>query len=528
MSHSKQLSEFFFRSSKRFGERHALFINEENILTYSQVEVRAKVLGSFLINKNSKKIGVFASKSEISYISILAINLIGSTYIPLNPQYNVERNISMIELSGLDTIIVDNSLIDSMIPILKNLEHRPTLIIPNLSKRERYKLLQFVLDENIVDDFTLKSCEPLNAEITVNPNTIAYILFTSGSTGKPKGVPISYKNIISYLQYKLERYELNENDRFTQIFEHTFDLSLFDIYMCWSTGGCLFPMNKWHLLNPIRFLNEHNITVWFSVPSVISLLKKLGKAQEGCLPNLRYSLFCGEALAVSNVMFWKTLAPNSIIENLYGPTEATISCSHYRIEDNLNSHNGIVSIGNIHGNLKYILIDDEGMPNVLRGQLCVHGPQVFDNYLNEEDGKGVIYHHKNSMGITERYYKTGDMIEVSSNGDLFYIGRLDSQIQVNGHRIELGEVEAAFIKHDRINQVCAIGYPQHNEIYNGIAVFISGDITLEEIKEKVNNDLPFYMLPKEIIILDELPLNDNGKVNKSRLKNYMSERVGAH
>ena len=155
--------------------------------------------------------------------------------------------------------------------------------------------------------------------IPVDLKDFAYLLFTSGSTGRPKGVGVTHANATAFLHAVGERYDFGPDDRFSQTFDMTFDLSVFDMFVAWSAGGCLCVPTQRQLIKPGRFIEDHELTVWFSVPSTGVFMRRLGELKEGRYPSLRWSLFCGEPLPVAVADAWARAAPASTVENLYGP-----------------------------------------------------------------------------------------------------------------------------------------------------------------------------------------------------------------
>jgi non-ribosomal peptide synthetase component F len=185
-------------------------------------------------------------------------------------------------------------------------------------------------------------------EIPAAEDSIAYLLFTSGSTGVPKGVKVSHANVVHFVRSAVSRYGITETDRFSQNFDLTFDVSAFDMFVAWERGACVCCPSQKTLLNPASFIRSAGLTIWFSVPSLASMMTRLGALKPEVFPSLRWSLFCGEPLPQEIAMGWAAAAPNSTVENLYGPTEATIACSAYRWDPErspLACDRGIVPIG---------------------------------------------------------------------------------------------------------------------------------------------------------------------------------------
>ena len=161
-------------------------------------------------------------------------------------------------------------------------------------------------------------------------------------------MPIGHSSVRAYLRYTCDRYDVTEHDRFSQMFDATFDLSVHDMFVCWERGACLFSVPERATMAPAKFIRQHELTMWFSVPSVVALLSRMRLLTPGAFPSLRWSLFCGEPLPAVAAQAWQAAAPNSQVENLYGPTEATIAITHYRWQTDVSPGqcvNGVVPIG---------------------------------------------------------------------------------------------------------------------------------------------------------------------------------------
>ncbi|MGA8480647.1 MAG: AMP-binding protein [Chthoniobacterales bacterium] len=348
-------------------------------------------------------------------------------------------------------------------------------------------------------------------------------MFTSGSTGQPKGVPIAQSNVRSYLQYVCNRYDMDETDRFSQEFDLTFDLSVHDMFVCWERGACLFSVPETSVMAPAKFIREHQLTMWFSVPSVIGVLARMRLLPPGCFPSLRYSLFCGEPLAASYAQLWQEAAPNSILENLYGPTETTIAISHYRWNQTGSSEesvNGIVPIGWIFDGQQCSVIDAEqkAVPAGVPGELCLSGSQVTTGYWDEPKKTQEQFVRLPGAG-ERRWYRTGDMVQQDANGCLYYLGRVDNQVKIRGYRVELQEIEAVLRRACDTEQVVSIAWPVEHGSAEGVVAFVAGVAALDadRVLDYCSKILPGYMVPRTIYLCDEMPLNANGKIDRPRL-----------
>lgn len=512
----------FLRSADRFPDRNALVVNGEKF-TYHvlQREVCRIARAISAWEPDPYSLGaVFAYRSLTAYSGVLGILASGKGYVPLNPKFPLERSRRMLALSGCRVLIVGKEALAQLEQLLNGFESSLTVILPDTldlgSLPSLYPQHRFVSASDLPSGDTLP-------ETVVRPDAIAYLLFTSGSTGQPKGVPISHANVRSYIEYTCDRYDVNENDRFSQEFDQTFDLSVHDMFVCWEKGACLLCIPERSVMAPAKFIRDHALTMWFSVPSVAGGLTRLRLLQPGCFPSLRFSLFCGEPLPAAYAQAWQEAAPNSIVENLYGPTETTIAISNYRWDREKSPpecQNGIVPIGWTFAGQKACIIDHNWRPAASGeiGELCLSGSQVTSGYWNNPEKTVEQFAHLPGDEQT-LWYRTGDLAKRDENGCLFTLGRMDHQVKIRGHRVELQEIEEVIRKACGSAQVVSVPWPVRNGSGDGVVAFVSGLDSLDHSRVLgcCSGLLPEYMVPKKIYLLGEMPLNVNGKIDRQKL-----------
>jgi acyl-coenzyme A synthetase/AMP-(fatty) acid ligase len=257
-------------------------------------------------------------------------------------------------------------------------------------------------------------------------------------------------------------------------------------------------------------------------------MRRLGELKPGLYPHLRLSLFCGEALPVEVVRDWSAAAPNSIIENIYGPTELTIGCTVYRW-DNQTSPNecehGIVPIGEPFEDMEALIVDEDlrEVPVGCEGELLMTGPQLSRGYWFDDEKTRRAF--VSIAGRDGNYYRTGDRVRRSApDKPLIYLGRLDNQVKVLGHRVELGEVEAVLRSLSRVDAVVALAWPNRSNA-DGIELFLEVDkFDTEPLMKELKTKLPAYMVPRKIRVLRRFPLNSNGKYDRRALEIILASK----
>lgn len=516
---TSQLHSGFLRSVQHYPDNIALTISKKQ---YSYVNLYTIAQRwAFALRQSTKplrRVGIFAYRSEAAYIGVLASLLAGAAFVPLNYTFPIQRTQAMIEQAELDAIIVDQQSYPQWLQLADLLPALPPcVLLPDC-------LHAPTLDTTIYSQTQLAELPTDHAPVAVPPEAIAYLLFTSGSTGNPKGVPISHANVTHFLKVNQARYQITPTDRLSQTFDQTFDLAIFDLFMAWNHGAAVCVIQPLQLLSPFRLIEEQGITVWFSVPSVAALLRKQKLLKPNSLPNLRLSLFCGEALPKATAEAWQLAAPNSMIENLYGPTELTIACAVYRWNPQTSPAeclNEVVPIGNLYPGLTALVVDanDNPVPPGTEGELCVAGPQTFQGYWhNPKLTEQRFLRSKQLDGEEICYYRTGDRVLCRANGSMIYLGRSDQQIKVHGYRVELSEIEGALLLQPGVVAAVALGWPLENGSASGLVAFvIAPSVSVNELQQAVQPLLPNYMLPRTIYQLEAMPLNANGKIDRLAL-----------
>ena len=528
MKKERSLWTGFMRSAESFAERPAVFV-DGRALSYNELrDIATRIAATIQAHPSYSKIhltAVFAYRSSTAFAGILGSLMAGNGYVPLNRTFPQERTKVMFERSDCRSIIADVGTLSQLARLLDSAKEALLVILPDLSEVEQYRQRwpghTFVSSEDL---------EPAAAwqEPAVLPEAIAYLLFTSGSTGIPKGVMVAHRNVASFVDHMVERYEVTEQDRLSQMFDMTFDLSVFDMFVSWERGACVCCPSQKTMIKPNKFIQEMELTIWFSVPSTAAFMRQLGMLKPGLYPSLRWSLFCGEPLPVSSAEAWMEAAPNTKLENLYGPTELTIACTLYRwdpIYSPRESELGIVPIGYPYPGMNVLVVDENlnEVPPGEEGELLMNGPQMSLGYWKDAEKTAVAF--VIPPGKTYAFYRTGDRVRRPvANHPLTHLGRTDFQVKILGHRVELGEIEAAVREACGLDGVVAVGWPLTPSGFGGIEVFIEGDkIDDQVLHNAMKSRLPEYMVPRRYHFMRNLPRNVNSKFDRKAMLTLLQE-----
>ncbi len=521
----RSLISGFFRSLSTSPGSPALELGELS-LSYEQLwnyggRVAACLTGT--VPPSEKVVAVLADRSVGAYGGILGVLGSGRGYVPLNPKFPVERTLVMLRASGCKTLVVGQECAATLEALLPRLDQPLTLIIPDSGWEPESELFS---PHRVIPARHLSAiadpCEP-----AVDGGDTAYLLFTSGSTGVPKGVAVSQSNAVAYMEYAAKRFGIHGGDRCSQNFDLTFDLSVHDLFTCWDAGAALCPYAQ-QTLTPATLVDEMQLTVWFSVPSVAMFASKLGLLQPGAFPTLRWSLFCGEALSASLAAAWHRAANNSILENLYGPTEATIAITYYRWDSQTSPAEcvrGLVPIGWPFDGQQVCAVTEDlaPVPPGESGELCMGGSQVTRGYLNDPEKTARSFVRLQHTG-DQVWYRTGDLVRQDERGCLFYLGRRDFQVKVNGYRVELQEIDLVLREAAHSESAVAIPWPLSEGSASGIVGVLSGcdPVHDQHIIAACEARLPRYMVPNRIYHFPQIPLNVNGKIDRGKITEMLA------
>jgi amino acid adenylation domain-containing protein len=514
----------FYESSIRDPKALALFVNDSR-LSYGELGSLVRRISGWLGPKSgegSGKIGILASRTLEAYAGVLGTLWSGSAYVPIKPDIPEDRLIRILQQTKLDALIADQAGLD----LLSNrvLENAPKRILFGPGAKPSQRALEF--KGTSFEGFSELPDEGPKQPVIVAEDELAYIIFTSGTTGTPKGVMIETGSVAQFIGIMRQRFDLGAEDRVAEPSELTFDASVFDMFMTWSTGAALYVVPAVQLMAPAKFIRDHELTIWFSVPSTASFMGRMKMLKPSAFPSLRISIFAGEALAVTTAQAWQIAAPNSIVENFYGPTEITVDCIAQTLEDPpyVTKNRGTLAIGTVFPGFEAGIVDADlnFLPRETEGELVVAGRQLARGYFEDPELTAIRFPTLNGR----RWYRTGDLAYEDSSGRFHHLGRIDNQVKVLGNRVELEEVEAHLREIVGNDAVAAVAWPLTDGRAIGIAAFhcVPG-VTRDEVREAMKKRVPDYMIPKRVHFLEALPLGSSGKIDRKALARMLDENL---
>ena len=486
--------------SKRNSTDSAFFI-QGSVYSYEYFFNVVEQLYTITRGLNQVIVGLYGTDDILTYASIVALWFSGKSYVPLNPTQPIERHREIMKSIASDYILTSDNNYDIG---MQKINHIHTKDIVSTTYKQK----------NLIDIDSF------------DENTLAYILFTSGSTGEPKGVQITKKDLAAFIDSMNNiGLDITSEDRCLQPFDLTFDFSVSSYVIPLVKGACIYTIpNKATKFTYIaELLEEQHLTVLQMVPSMIRNL--LPYMEEVDVSSVRYNILCGEALTGKVIKPWHEANQEMVSYNMYGPTEDTVFCTYYLINnDNIEnplSSNDIVSIGKTFKNNDVLLIDDNNIeitdPNK-EGELCLCGKQLTPGYWKNEKENAEKFFEKDG----KRYYRSGDICYYAEDGNLMYVSRKDFQVKINGFRVELGEIENRFaaISGGKYSVVLPYTNAQGNI---ELAIVIEGkEYEYKEHQASLANVLPAYEVPSRWLFIRNIPLNQNGKVDRKAIRKELN------
>ena len=487
----KFVPQLFEEQVLRTPEAVAVTFGDEQI-SYRELNQRANQLAHYLREFGvgpEMIVGICADRSLEMVIGLLGILKAGGAYLPLDPNYPAARISFMLEDAGVEVVVTQKKLSEKL------LEYWGQTIFLDAEWEE-------------MANYSTENLLPL-----VTGEHLAYLMYTSGSTGQPKGVLVEHRSLSNYLSWATDFYRTNELRQSPLHSSISFDLSVTSLYPALLSGGVVSLVSEGSELESLsRFLGESEPARVKLTPSHLRALG-VGKDEPEGFGAGHVLVLGGESLSSQNVRWWREGRVPGRLINEYGPTEAVVGCCVHEVAAGEDEHREVLIGRPIWNTQMYVLGKaQELLPVGAIGELYIGGAGLARGYLGrpEHTAESFIPHPYSTEAGT-RLYRTGDRGRYLATGEIEYLGRADEQVKIRGYRIELGEVEAALSRHPAVRECVVVAHEDR------LVGYVVAATTVNELREHLRAQLPEYMVPSVIVLLERLPLTANGKLDRSAL-----------
>ena len=475
-------------------------IEEGKTITYEELEKYSKIVGSYFAEKQifKRPIIIFMDKGIDTLISFFGTICSGCFYTVINPELPESRILKIKETIKSEYVITN----DEYISLAEK-------YFSDLSVNNINDLKQGRINEEKLEEVKTK-------HIDYDP---LYVNFTSGSTGVPKGVVISHRSTIDFIDNFTRIFNFNSDDIIANQAPFDFDVSVKDIYSSLKVGATLLIVPKKYFSSPAKLLDylcDNKATTMTWAVSALCLITTFHGLEYRVPVTVKKILFSGEVMPLKHLKIWMEYLPDTTFVNVYGPTEITCNCTYHIIDRNRN-YDDKIPVGKPFPNERVFLLSEDDTeivkPNI-SGEICVAGTALaLGYYNNKEQTESHFVQNPLVDDYIELIYKTGDLGYYNEDKELVFSGRKDFQIKYQGHRIELEEIDKAIMKIEEVVRSCTIFDEEKSKLYG----FYIGNIEKQDLRIKLKEILPTYMIPTSLIKVEEFPMTKNGKIDRKKL-----------
>jgi amino acid adenylation domain-containing protein len=518
-------------TAERLPENRALGCSGAN-MTFAETERLSNQISRVLVElgvKRGDRIGISWIKCNEYVCSQYGVLKAGGCYVPIDVDYPIHRKFQIIEEAEIRVLFTSREIYDAMVAS----NERPACL-------EHVVTLDSLEGAPSADGVALHNFDEVRAQPATRQDKnrfvdhdLAYIMYTSGSTGKPKGVMLTHRNILTYCEWCDMEFDLTSEDRMVNVAPFTFDISGTEIFNMATRGATMLMVaDQRRITTVLSTAQQEKATFISTVPTVVGTMVNNPRVfQRYDLSSVR--IFISGA-AVCPPIFMKKLhehLPNATLYNHYGPTEATIYCLYHKVDPATLDLAKPLPIGIPYENTDaYIAHRDTGepLPDGEQGELILRGSHIARGYFrNAEKTAAAFKPYKMQPHLNEIVYHTSDLAYRDENGLFHFLGRTDDMIKSRGYRIELNEIDIALSTLDKeLEEYAAIALPDElieNKIVAAVVLKEGIEFSADQIKAHCKSRIPEYMVPDEVIFMEELPHTSSGKISKKDIKKQLME-----
>ena len=506
-----------------------------NRMTYGELDNVSTQVARTLIAagcRQGDRVALLMPSSPAAIAGLFGIYKADCIYVPLDPSSPISRLEKILESCGNRWILAAGPVTPVLEQLFAHDRWRNRLKIGWLEAAApagRILEMSFTLADVIGQPAVPlparnHSCDP------------AHILFTSGSTGVPKGVVLTHANVIHFIEWATKYFGMDASDRACVHPPLHFDMSMLDIFSMAAVGGQLHLAPRELNLLPNKladFIRTAELTQWYSVPPILNYLAKFDAVKPNDFPALRRVIWAGDVLPTPALIYWMTRLPHVRFTNLYGPTETAISSSYYTVPAVPRDPQEAIPIGKPCGGEELLVLDESMRPVAAgaTGHIYIGGAGVSLGYWRDPERTAAAF-VQHPERPSERIYRTGDLGRLGEDGEVYFLGRSDSQIKSRGYRIELGEIETALhavpgIVECAVVAVRTTGF-EGVEICCAYVAAAGTELTPASLRTQLSRLVPSYMLPTRWQAYDQFPKNGSGKIDRRRVRDVFEEKASAH
>jgi amino acid adenylation domain-containing protein len=525
------LLDDLLHAAARSNPEHPAVEDGDRTLTYAALDARTNQLARLLVEVGvgpGDRVGILLEKSLESIVAIYGILKTGATYVPLDRNAPNSRLSHIMRDCGIAVLVTSERTAPKWAELVSNGSSVQFVVLNATAEKVAARVPDGAIAVGLED---LDRCDSADLPAASVSSDLAYILYTSGSTGVPKGVMLSHQNALGFVEWAADEIGLVPEDRVSSHAPIHFDLSIFDVFSACCAGASLVLVSEKVAKFPfevVRFIERSQISVWYSVPSILTMMVERGNIAEHDLTSLRSVIFAGEVFHTGHLRQLMAALPAARFTNLYGPTETNV-CTYFHVPTLPETQTKPIPIGRAITGVDVVAVTEDGLaaaPGEV-GELYVHGPTVTRGYWGdpEKSARSLVPMPGGPEGAMA--YRTGDLVRQDGDGEYLFIGRRDLQVKTRGHRVELGDVEAAIYANPAVVECAVIAVPD-DSISNRLVGFavVKGDADEMGILGDCGRRVPHYMVPEAMRLCATLPKTSTGKIDRQMLLQEASASDG--